>query len=310
MSRTAWRTVQWALVIVVIAFVARRVINQWGELSALPLSVTASPSLLAASVAAVLASYAVLIWTWQHTVVAWGERLAFGDAARIWFVSNLGRYVPGKVWQIGAMGVMAERAGVSPVAAVGSSLVIAIVNVIAGIAVAVPLGAGQALGSSLVIPVAAGLSLAVLAAPWLLPVAARGAGRLLRRDMRIAALPHRAVWVAAVGCGVAWVLYGVAFRCLHVALLGRATGDLGGSTAAFTASYLVGFLALFAPGGIGVREWALGPLLEQFGIAAGAEATLIVLASRLWLTIIEILPGLAFLLLRRPGQRTHSTPSA
>ena len=52
------------------------------------------------------------------------------------------------------------------------------------------------------------------------------------------------------------------------------------------------------------------PLLEQFGIAAGAEATLIVLASRLWLTIIEILPGLAFLLLRRPGQRTHSTPSA
>lgn len=310
MSRSAWRAVQWVLVAIVIAFVARRVANQWDELAALPTSLTASPSLLLASAAAVLASFAVLIWTWQRTVVAWGERLAFADAARIWFVSNLGRYVPGKVWQIGAMGVMAERAGVSPVAAVGSSIVIAIVNVIAGIAIAVPLGAGQALGSDLLLPVAAGLSLAVLAAPWLLPVAVRAAARLLRRDIRVPTLPHRAVWIAGVGCAVAWLLYGIAFRCLHIALLGRATGDLGGSTAAFTASYLVGFLALFAPGGIGVREWALGPLLEQLGIAAGAEATLIVLASRLWLTIIEILPGLAFLLVRRPGNATHSTPAA
>lgn len=310
MSRSAWRAVQWVLVAVVIAFVARRVANQWDELAALPASLATSPGLLLASAAAVLASYAVLIWTWQRTVVAWGERLAFANAARIWFVSNLGRYVPGKVWQIGAMGVMAERAGVSPVAAVGSSLVIAIVNVIAGIAIAVPLGAGQALGSGLLLPVAAGLTLAVLAAPWLLPVAVRAAARLLRRDIRVPTLPHRAVWIAGVGCAVAWLLYGVAFRCLHIALLGRATGDLGGSTAAFTASYLVGFLALFAPGGIGMREWALGPLLEQFGIAAGAEATLIVLASRLWLTIIEILPGVAFLLVRRPGNASHSTPAA
>jgi hypothetical protein len=310
MSRSAWRAVQWVLIAIIIAFVVRRVANQWDELTALPASLTASPSLLLASAAAVLASYAVLIWTWQRTVVAWGERLAFSDAARIWFVSNLGRYVPGKVWQIGAMGVMAERAGVSPVAAVGSSLVIAIVNVIAGIAIAVPLGAGQALGSDLLLPVAAGLGIAVLAAPWLLPVAVRTAARVLRRDIRVPALPHRAVWIAGVGCAVAWLLYGVAFRCLHIALMGRATGDLGGSTAAFTASYLVGFLALFAPGGIGVREWALGPLLEQFGIAAGAEATLIVLASRLWLTIIEILPGLAFLLMRRPGNASHSRPAA
>ena len=63
-------------------------------------------------------------------------------------MSNLGRYVPGKVWQIGAMGVMAERSGVSPVAAVGSSLVIAIVNVIAGIAI----GASESLAMAVLSP--------------------------------------------------------------------------------------------------------------------------------------------------------------
>jgi hypothetical protein len=40
----------------------------------------------------------------------------FWGRGAIWSVSNLGRYVPGKLWSIGAMGLMAQRAGVSPVA--------------------------------------------------------------------------------------------------------------------------------------------------------------------------------------------------
>ena len=66
-----------------------------------------------------LGSYAVLIETWRRTVAAWGGAIGYAAAARIWLVSNLGRYVPGKIWQIGAMSVLAERAGtlsvISPV---------------------------------------------------------------------------------------------------------------------------------------------------------------------------------------------------
>ena len=64
-------------------------------------------------------SYVVLIETWRQIVLAWGGRSRWPAAARIWFISNLGRYIPGKVWQIGAMGVLAQDAGVSSVAAVG-----------------------------------------------------------------------------------------------------------------------------------------------------------------------------------------------
>src|SRR5688500_5943424 len=99
----------------------------------------------------VVATYFLLIDTWRRIVIAAGERLSFADAARIWFISNLGKYVPGKVWSIAAMSVMAKDRGVSPLAAAGSSILIQVVTVAAGICVGFVAGA-QALDR----PLAAG----------------------------------------------------------------------------------------------------------------------------------------------------------
>ncbi len=306
MTTRVWHTLKWIAVAAVLVFVGLRVQEQWTELRAFPWPATVSWSLLAASAACVGISYAVLIWTWQRTVLAWGEQLPLGAAARIWFVSNLGRYIPGKVWQIGAMGVMAQQEGVSPVAAVGSSLVISLINVLTGIAVAVVCGAGD-LGAPQWAYAGVGLAtILVVGAPWLLPMAAKAAAVMLRRPIEVPRLPHSAIWIAAAGCTVAWVLYGVAFRFLHVAILGEPTGDVLRSTAAFTGSYIAGFLFLLAPGGIGVREDVLYRLLGQFGLATGGAAWIVVFASRAWLTLIEVTPGLLLLLLHR-GRSKPST---
>lgn len=302
-----WRIAQVVAVAAVLVYVARRIASQWGEIAALPQSIVVNWPLVAASALIVLCSYVVLIWTWQHTVRAWGEQIGFRDASRIWFVSNLGRYVPGKVWQIGAMGLLAQRVGVSPVAAVGSSLVISIVNILAGIAIAVVFGVGVTGEAEWwAMPLIGVLVAGLVAAPWILPIVVRAAAVALRREIQPPKLPHSAIWKAALGCGVAWLLYGIAFRLLHVSLLGQGTGDLARSTAAFTGSYIAGFLALPMPGGLGVREDFLQRFLIQFGIAAGAEAWLIVLASRAWLTILEVLPGLAFLVFARRASKPSS----
>lgn len=309
-SRGAWRAVQVVVVAAILVFVVQRVAEQWTELTALPRATDVQWWRLVASGMVVLLSYAVLIWTWQRTVGAWGEQLRTADAIRIWFVSNLGRYIPGKVWQIGAMGVLAQRAGVSPVAAVGSSLLVSAVNVLAGLAVAVAYGAGDTGAPGWAIPLAALMTAGVLATPWIVPLMARAASVVLRRDIQVPVLPPAAVWVAAAGCTVAWVLYGIAFRMFHHAVLGAPTGNLLGSTAAFTASYLAGFLFLPAPGGIGVREEALQRLLGQFGIAVGAQAWLVVFASRIWLTLLEVLPGLVLLLFHRRASDASPTSRA
>src|SRR5256885_17027127 len=65
----------------------------------------------------------------------WGQRLAFGRAARTWSVANLGRYVPGKVWSVAGLVVLAQRAGVAPGPAAASAFVIQAVSLGRGVAV-------------------------------------------------------------------------------------------------------------------------------------------------------------------------------
>ena len=307
----AWRLLQGAFVVAVLWYGAQLLSGQWGEVRALRASVGTDWRGVTTASLIVLVSYAVLIATWRATVQAWGERISIGDAARIWFISNLGRYVPGKVWQIGAMGVMAQRVGVSPVAAVGSALVVSLVHVLVGFVIVAVTGRsllGAALPRGPVVPIVLGLmGVALIGAPWLVPFGARLVGRITGRDIAEPHLPPTAIWLAAGGSAVAWLLFGFAFRVLATALLGAAAGDVNAYIAVFTLSYLLGFVALFAPGGIGVRELSMAALLASAGLASDAEAAWLVVGSRLWLTLLEILPGGILLLL--PARRPE-TPSA
>ncbi|MFA6167049.1 MAG: lysylphosphatidylglycerol synthase domain-containing protein [Gemmatimonadaceae bacterium] len=263
--------------------------------------------LLALSSSVVLVAYAVLIQTWRQVVVAWGEHLTFPTAMRIWFVSNLGKYVPGKIWAIAAMGTLAQDQGISPAAAMGSSVVVQLVNLVTGFGVFFIAGAH-------IIDVPAGftagvigLGIVLFGAPWLVPGGVRLLNALTGRAVTLPHLPPRAIWWAAAGTALAWVLYGVAFQVFAAGMMdGAAPGTLGDWTAIFIGPYLLGFIAVFAPGGAGVREFFMAEALQRTGLAVGAMAALLVVSSRVWLTILEIIPGVIFLLVR-PSRRSASS---
>ncbi|MGH7631613.1 MAG: hypothetical protein ACREOF_19935, partial [Gemmatimonadales bacterium] len=104
-----------------------------------------------------------------------------------------------------------------------------------------------------------------------------------------------AVLLGIVSNLVAWIGYGAALVCLARGLLPGARLDVVTAIGAFTASYLAGLLALMAPGGLGVREGVMILILQApLGLAA---ATVLALASRILLTIVELgaaAPFLAF----------------
>jgi glycosyltransferase 2 family protein len=151
------------------------------------------------------------------------------------------------------------------------------------------------------------LGLGLLFAPQLIPWLGNLAGRMLRRPIVVGRIPHMAIWVAALISAASWVVYGVAFRVMAVGVLGGATGAVGTYIAVFTASYLAGFLALIAPGGVGVREIVMFAGLRQAGFTGG-EATLLVVSSRVWLTILEIVPAVLFLAHRWVRPRRSDGP--
>src|SRR5690242_317834 len=73
-------------------------------------------ALLAAS-AIVFATYLLLIETWRRVLELLGAPVAFAPAARVWFASNLGKYIPGKIWTLTGMVVLIGREGVPAPAA-------------------------------------------------------------------------------------------------------------------------------------------------------------------------------------------------
>jgi glycosyltransferase 2 family protein len=285
-----------------VALAARSVVLNWQSLRTQPIEWRVSTGWIAASVLVVLAAYAVLIEAWRRVVLSMGQALPFLPAARIWFLASLGKYVPGKVWAIAGAAVLAQRAGVDPSVAVAAALVLQALALASG-ATAVALTARQAfqaLGPGLV-PLAVVIVAISIAGIFML-----GSQRLLDRISRIlpASFPRLratspAILAAAFGANLfAWFAYGLALIFLAKGLLPDVALSWPQAVGVFTCSYLVGFIALFAPGGLGPRESVF--LLMLSGPLGLKPAAALALASRLLLTGTEVLPAVPLLLRRTP----------
>ena len=104
--------VQLAVAGAVVALVAGSLARNWTAFRAVHVALAVRPALLAAAVLAVCATYAVQIEAWRRILAGWRQRIGFGAAARIWSLANLGRYLPGKVWSVAGLVLLARRAGV------------------------------------------------------------------------------------------------------------------------------------------------------------------------------------------------------
>ena len=104
-----------------------------------------------------------------------------------------------------------------------------------------------------------------------------------------------------------WLVHGAAFACLSRGL-GLDIG-FGVATTAFAAAYFAGYVAVFAPAGIGIRESSLAGLLTP---VLGLQASLVLAAlQRVWITAAELLGAAAgALVLRRPGTDAPPQPDA
>jgi hypothetical protein len=98
-----------------------------------------------------------------------------------------------------------------------------------------------------------------------------------------------------------WLLMGLGLWLTALAVADLPVGSIPDFISASALSATVGFLAFFAPGGLGVRE---GILLVVLSPLAGAEAAAIIaVAARLVLTAADVLLGAAGLVLLRIWRR-------
>ena len=307
--RSGWVRVAQALAgLAIVCFAIRTLARNWDQLRSQPLEWQLRPGWLALSLVLTWLMYALLILGWRSMLSGWGQRLDGWSAARIWILSSLGKYIPGKVWAVAGMALLSQQAGVAPWAATGSAVVMQVLAIGTGAAVAGLAGA-HILESA---QQGAGAVLALLVAAAIISVGLLLWPPFLRHLLRLAAPQAvgdreptgRGILVGIATNIVAWLGYGLALWLLGRGLMPTSGLGLRLAIAVFTASYLAGFLALFAPGGIGVRE-GLFILMLQEPLGVGA-ATSLALASRLLLTAAELGAAVPFLVFRR---RQVSVPS-
>jgi uncharacterized membrane protein YbhN (UPF0104 family) len=289
--RKLFKLAQWIFAAAVLFFAARSLATQWNKVEARLLHVQFGWQWIGAATIVVLLSFALLIEGWRRVMGAWDSHLPFGQAARIWFLSSLGKYVPGNIWSLTAMGVMARGRGISALAAAGSSIIMQAVSLVTGAAIVMITGA-QLLGQ----PVLVGISVLVLigillSAPRFLPPLTVWIGSLIGKDVAPPSVPATSIWTAAIASALSWLLYGFAFQLFVHGLLGAAPGEISRYIAVYTAAYILGFISPIAPAGLGVREFTLAAFMTQLGLANEADAALVAIAARLWLTIIELVPS-------------------
>ncbi len=289
--RRLWLALQWLLGLAVLYVVATSIAANWGQIRNSQARIHLHVGALAAAAAMVLASYALMISAWRAVLEGWQatNRLRYAQAARVWCVSNLARYVPGKVWQIGGMAALARRAGVSPWAAVGSSITVQLVTVATG-ALITALAAPEWKAHPWAV---AGCGIVAAATATLLAwrrgtsVLSRWMTAMIGRPLELAPVGQGALALSGVVTTLAWLAQGLALYLCAVGLIGPTRLGIWSAVGIFTGGSVAGQLAVFTPGGLGVREGVLAVWLTP--LMGPRRAIIVLVGSRLMLTLTELL---------------------
>ena len=218
--------------------------------------------------------------------------------AKIFLVSNLGRYLPGgKAWQMGIVGLMATESGLPAAQLAASSLLQGVIGVITGASVLFVTG-GPTLGVPtgwLALPVAGIIS--VLYAPRIIGRMPALRAAIARHVHGVETVTIATMWVLIWTSVVSWVLWGLALYSLGTALLPSSGAPPISYVAAWTGSFLAGLIAVVSPAGLGAREGAMQEVLERSGMRA-SDVLLVVVVARAWITLMDVVPALLVLLSR------------
>jgi len=290
-GRMHWRrAVKVLLGGLVLFFLGLSIYRGWHDAS--PFQWNARPWPLVVSFTLALAFWLMTGGEWNIIVRYLGGTLALRKGLKIYFLSNLGWYLPGKVWYAVGRAYLGQQEGVS-VGVISTSVLMEMALSLTSSALmatlALPLVSPLLGAKSLYLGVAVlVLGLAVLH-PALMKPALTLLERLLPGPKRTMNPPLRYLVMMGllVGYLFIWGFVGAAFFILLNAIYPLSLAWLPTVAAIYAVSWMAGFLAPFAPSGLGVREGAMILLLGRYLPVPAVTAAAILF--RLWLILAEVL---------------------
>lgn len=280
-ARLRW-ILQIAFIALLLYFVARYFESQWSQLDWSRLRVDWGMLAFALLVYGIGMGLLPLgSWFMQRSM---GFHVAALDMWQAFFLAQMAKYLPGGFWSLPGRAVLYHRQGLTTIES-SALVLIEVLGLLCGAAIvgllSLPLLLALVPDTGVIILVAvAAAVVGLIGLRYLLP-RLRGFGAALRR------LSVRGFAGLVVIYTFNWLVLGAAFGLLTLAVGGAVLpADFAQIIGLHAVAWAIGFVIIFAPGGIGVREAVL-----TFGLLAFMDAPLPLTASilgRIGWTLAEL----------------------
>lgn len=285
-ARRALALVQTVVGVLLFALVAAVAVREWDEISRTLRDISAVH--LAAALLLTLVGLFISALTWRLALALLGSNIIVRVAAKAYLIGQLGKYLPGSVWAFVVQMEISARAGVPRPRSVAAGMLAILVNLSIAVGVAALCVPGVLGWPAWFGPLAGvmAVGLAFLLAPRVL-CWAHGLGmRRLRGRAPASPLPVSGIRRCMFISLFSWIAYGLACWVLVIEAGGAPLKSLPVATGGVAAAMAIGFLAVVAPSGIGVREAVLVFVLSSV-LDEGAALT-IALVLRLLVTLADV----------------------
>ena len=307
--KVLWHSLQVLFASTIVFFLVRAIAARWSQIIAFPWRFRAAP--LVGSI--ILQLVAGLLWAiiWSHMVVRSGCPMQWTDGVRIYAVSNLAKYIPGSIWGYVSRAYLGRDEGLN-VVGVGISVVWEVgITVVASLlltAATIPVYPWEIPEPFLQLV----LAVALLCFVGLLPPVFSRWSSLLKKQWQPACCPSfrwRDFCLYLVSAFGTHVLVGVAFFLFTRSFVDVDARFWWSFVGLWSFAATAGLLAVLVPYGLGVKEGLLILFLQPF--LSIESATLISVASRLWIIAGELVTVLVVLpLFRKPkGYQPNDPPN-
>lgn len=293
-----------AIVVASLYFLLSRLIRDWHQipfdrLNLAPIYLVASFALL------LLVHFPIYGWLWQAILRTLDAPIAVWKAAAITAVSCIGKYAPGKVWfTLGRMS-LAKRDGVPEAKSLLSVVMEIAITLLGGIAL---------LGAAIILIPRSKVPSAVYYFFLLIPLCLVALyppvmNWFLRTGLRLLRLPMFEWRLTPVGtlkllgiCLLDWLAQGTGSFLLVKSFYPLTISQMPVMLGGYAISWMIGFLVLVAPAGLGVREGIYTLILKT--VMPEPVAIISAMVTRVWITVGELAAAaIGFLLLRASLRR-------
>ncbi|MFI9554002.1 YbhN family protein [Nonomuraea endophytica] len=280
------KVVRFGFLAIALGFGTWAVASQWDAVAAGFAKL--SWPMVAASLVAVVAALLGAMLTWRTLLADLGSPLPFRPAAKVFFVGQLGKYIPGAVWPVIAQMEMGRDLGVPRSRSAAAFFLMMPIQLATGLLVTLgTLGWDRYGWLLLALPV-----ILVLLEPKVVNAVIGFGLRKLKREPLERPLTRRGMLTALGWALAGWTAYGV-----HLYFVAPQTGLLF-AIGAFALSWCLGILTFVVPAGAGVREVAMVAVLSP--VMDRGSAIAVALVSRIVIIVGDLIcAGIAGFVARR-----------